>query len=219
VVGEAQEGERRNAEEFPISFGLAGGRVPDRSGDRSAGRAFDRQGQGGGRRRRHLFAASIYSAKFFERVRADYVEKPDDTNLIEGAINGMVTSLDPHSRYMNDKACAKCRRPPPRIGRARHRGHNGGRLVTVVAPIDDTPAAKAGIMSGDLITQIDEDAVQGLSLEQAVNKMKARQHQDQTQDPAQGQGRAARRHAQSRDHPGGVRCASTPKAAISAMSA
>jgi carboxyl-terminal processing protease len=109
----------------------------------------------------------------FERVRGDYVEKPDDTNLIEGAINGMVTSLDPHSRYMNDKAWREMQETTS--------GEFGGLgievtmedgLVKVVAPIDDTPAAKAGIMSGDLITQIDDDAVQGLSLEQAVNKMK-----------------------------------------------
>jgi carboxyl-terminal processing protease len=109
----------------------------------------------------------------FERVRSDYVEKPDDTNLIEGAINGMVTSLDPHSRYMNDKAWREMQETTS--------GEFGGLgievtmedgLVKVVAPIDETPAAKAGIMSGDLITQIDDEAVQGLSLEQAVNKMK-----------------------------------------------
>src|ERR1700724_3693600 len=109
----------------------------------------------------------------FERVRSDYVEKPDDTNLIEGAINGMVTSLDPHSRYMNDKAWREMQETTS--------GEFGGLgievtmedgLVKVVAPIDDTPAAKAGLLSGDLITQIDGEAVQGLSLEQAVNKMK-----------------------------------------------
>ncbi|MBV9530037.1 MAG: PDZ domain-containing protein, partial [Bradyrhizobium sp.] len=109
----------------------------------------------------------------FERVRADYVEKPDDTKLIEGAINGMVTSLDPHSRYMNDKSWREMQETTS--------GEFGGLgievtmedgLVKVVAPIDDTPAAKAGIMSGDLITQIDGEAVQGLTLEQAVNKMK-----------------------------------------------
>ncbi len=123
-------------------------------------------------------AADTYSqlnlfGEVFERVRSDYVEKPDDTSLIEGAINGMVTSLDPHSRYMNDKAWREMQETTS--------GEFGGLgievtmedgLVKVVAPIDDTPAAKAGIMSGDLITQIDDDAVQGLSLEQAVNKMK-----------------------------------------------
>jgi carboxyl-terminal processing protease len=109
----------------------------------------------------------------FERVRTDYVEKPDDAKLVEGAINGMITSLDPHSRYMNDGAWREMQETT--------HGEFGGLgievtmedgLVKVVAPIDGTPAAKAGIMSGDLVTQIDDDAVQGLTLEQAVNKMK-----------------------------------------------
>ena len=109
----------------------------------------------------------------FERVRADYVESPDDAKLIEGAINGMITSLDPHSRYMNDGAWHEMQDTT--------KGEFGGLgievtmedgLVKVVAPIDGTPAAKAGIMSGDLITMIDNEAVQGLTLEQAVNKMK-----------------------------------------------
>jgi carboxyl-terminal processing protease len=109
----------------------------------------------------------------FERVKADYVEKPSDSALVEGAINGMVTSLDPHSRYMNDKAWREMQETTS--------GEFGGLgievtmedgLVKVVAPIDDTPAAKAGILSGDFITQIDGEAVQGLTLEQAVNKMK-----------------------------------------------
>jgi carboxyl-terminal processing protease len=109
----------------------------------------------------------------FERVRADYVEKPDDAKLVEGAINGMVTSLDPHSRYMNDKSWRDMQETT--------QGEFGGLgievtmedgLVKVVAPIDDTPAARAGILSGDLITQINDDAVQGLTLEQAVNRMK-----------------------------------------------
>ena len=109
----------------------------------------------------------------FERIRADYVEKPDDGKLVEGAISGMVTSLDPHSRYMNEKAWRDMQETT--------HGEFGGLgievmmedgLVKVVAPIDETPAAKAGIMSGDFITQIDNDAVQGLTLEQAVNKMK-----------------------------------------------
>ena len=109
----------------------------------------------------------------FERVKSDYVEKPDDSKLVEGAINGMVSSLDPHSRYMNAKAWQEMQETTS--------GEFGGLgievtmedgLVKVVAPIDDTPAAKAGILSGDLITKIDGEAVQGLTLEQAVNKMK-----------------------------------------------
>jgi carboxyl-terminal processing protease len=109
----------------------------------------------------------------FERVKASYVEKPDHAKLIEGAITGMVTSLDPHSRYMNDKAWTEMQETTS--------GEFGGLgievtmeegLVKVVSPIDDTPASKAGIMSGDLISKIDGDAVQGMTLEQAVNKMK-----------------------------------------------
>lgn len=109
----------------------------------------------------------------FERVRNDYVEKPDDSKLVEAAISGMVTSLDPHSRYMNDKAWREMQETT--------HGEFGGLgievtmedgVIKVVAPMDDTPAAKVGIMSGDLITHINDEAVQGLTLEQAVNKMK-----------------------------------------------
>jgi carboxyl-terminal processing protease len=109
----------------------------------------------------------------FERIKSDYVEKPDDAKLIEASINGMVTSLDPHSRYMNEKAWRDMRETTS--------GEFGGLglevmmedgLIKVVAPIDDTPAAKAGIRSGDLITEVDGEAIDGLSLEQAVNKMK-----------------------------------------------
>jgi carboxyl-terminal processing protease len=109
----------------------------------------------------------------FERVRANYVEKPDNAKLIEGAITGMVTSLDPHSRYMNAKSWTEMQETTS--------GEFGGLgievtmedgLVKVVAPIDDTPASKAGLLSGDLIAKIDGEAVQGLTLEQAVNKMK-----------------------------------------------
>src|ERR1700728_2278335 len=109
----------------------------------------------------------------FERIKTDYVEKPDDAKLVEGAINGMITSLDPHSRYMNDSAWREMQETT--------HGEFGGLgievtmedgLIKVVAPMDDTPASKAGILSGDLVSQIDDEAVQGLTLEQAVNKMK-----------------------------------------------
>src|ERR1700744_3510279 len=113
----------------------------------------------------------------FERIRADYVEKPDDSKLVEGAINGMVTSLDPHSRYMNEAAWRDMQETT--------HGEFGGLgievtmedgVVKVVSPMDGTPAARAGILSGDFITYIDGDAVQGLTLEQAVNKMKGPVH-------------------------------------------
>src|SRR5487761_2239307 len=109
----------------------------------------------------------------FERVRADYVDKPDDSKLIESAIKGMVTGLDPHSSYMDPKSF--------RDMQVQTRGEFGGLgievtmedgLIKVVAPIDDTPAAKAGIMANDIITQLDGEQVQGLTLNQAVEKMR-----------------------------------------------
>src|SRR5437867_6025154 len=109
----------------------------------------------------------------FERVRADYVEKPDDSKLIEQAINGMLAGLDPHSSYMDSKSF--------RDMQVQTRGEFGGLgievtmedgLIKVVAPIDETPAAKAGIMANDIITHLDEEPVQGLTLNQAVEKMR-----------------------------------------------
>jgi carboxyl-terminal processing protease len=109
----------------------------------------------------------------FERIKTSYVEKPDDSKLMEGAINGMISALDPHSRYMNEKGWSDMQETT--------HGEFGGLgievtmedgLVKVVTPIDDTPAAKAGMLSGDVITQIDDEAIQGMSLEQAVSRMK-----------------------------------------------
>jgi len=109
----------------------------------------------------------------FERVRADYVERPDDSKLVESAINGMLAGLDPHSSYMDPKSF--------RDMQVQTRGEFGGLgievtmedgLVKVVAPIDDTPAAKAGVMANDVITHLDDEAVQGLTLNQAVDKMR-----------------------------------------------
>jgi carboxyl-terminal processing protease len=109
----------------------------------------------------------------FERVRADYVEKPDDSKLIESAINGMLAGLDPHSSYMDAKSF--------RDMQVQTRGEFGGLgievtmedgLIKVVAPIDDTPAAKAGVLANDIITKLDDDQVQGLTLNQAVEKMR-----------------------------------------------
>jgi len=109
----------------------------------------------------------------FERVRTHYVEKPDDSKLVESAINGMLNGLDPHSSFMDAKSF--------RDMQVQTRGEFGGLgievtmedgLVKVVAPIDDTPAAKAGVRAGDVITHLDDEAVQGLTLNQAVEKMR-----------------------------------------------
>ena len=111
----------------------------------------------------------------FDRVRSDYVEMPDEEKLIDSAINGMLAALDPHSSYMNAKRFQDMQ--------VQTRGEFGGLgievtmengLVQVVAPIDDTPAERAGILSNDLITHIDGEQVMGLTLSEAVDKMRGR---------------------------------------------
>lgn len=109
----------------------------------------------------------------FDRVRADYVEDPDESKMIEAAINGMLASLDPHSSYMNSKQFEDMS--------VQTKGEFGGLgievtmengVVKVVTPIDDTPAAKAGLMANDLITKIDGTDIQGMTLNEAVDKMR-----------------------------------------------
>ncbi|WP_315926090.1 S41 family peptidase [Mesorhizobium sp. SP-1A] len=109
----------------------------------------------------------------FERVRAQYVTPPDDKALVENAINGMLTSLDPHSSYMNAEEAQDMR--------VQTKGEFGGLgievtmendLVKVITPIDDTPAAKAGVLAGDYITKIDGTEVRGMTLNDAVDKMR-----------------------------------------------
>jgi carboxyl-terminal processing protease len=111
----------------------------------------------------------------FDRVRSDYVEEPDSEKLIDTAINGMLSGLDPHSSYMNPKRFKDMQ--------VQTRGEFGGlgievtmenEVVKVVAPIDETPAQKAGILSNDLITHIDGKEVRGLTLNEAVDKMRGK---------------------------------------------
>ena len=108
-----------------------------------------------------------------ERVRADYVDKPDDSMLIDAAINGMLAALDPHSAYLNPKNFKDMQ--------VQTRGEFGGLgievtmengMVKVVSPIDDTPASKAGLLTNDMITHLDGEQIVGLTLEQAVEKMR-----------------------------------------------
>jgi len=109
----------------------------------------------------------------FERVRAEYVEQVDDGKLIESAINGMLAGLDPHSSYMDAKAFLDMQsRTIGRFGGLGIEVTMEDGLVKVVAPIDETPAAKAGVMANDLISHIDDEPVQGLTLNQAVDKMR-----------------------------------------------
>jgi carboxyl-terminal processing protease len=109
----------------------------------------------------------------FERVRANYVRQVDDSELINAAINGMVSSLDPHSSYMDPKEFADMQ--------VQTRGEFGGLglevtqedgLVKVVTPIDDTPAAHAGVKTGDFISAIDGTSIQGMPLNDAVERMR-----------------------------------------------
>ena len=109
----------------------------------------------------------------FERVRADYVEDVTDEQLIEYAIEGMLANLDPHSSYLDARSY--------RDMQVNTRGEFGGLgievtmeggYVKVVSPIDDTPAFRAGVKAGDLITHLDGEQVQGLTLAQAVEKMR-----------------------------------------------
>ena len=131
----------------------------------------------------HTYSASSPNSEIYrqldlfgdvlERVRSDYVEKPDDAQLIESAINGMLSALDPHSAYLSPKNYKDMQ--------VQTRGEFGGLgievtmengIVKVVSPIDDTPAAKAGVQANDLITHLDNDQIVGLTLEQAVEKMR-----------------------------------------------
>ncbi|WP_410216400.1 S41 family peptidase [Paracoccus sp. (in: a-proteobacteria)] len=122
--------------------------------------------------------ASIYQqlelfGNVFERIRSDYVEAPDDKALIEAAINGMLTSLDPHSSFLSSDAYSDMQ--------TQTRGSFGGLgievsqeegMVKVVSPIDGTPAAEAGVQSGDFITHVNGEALLGLTLDQAVEMMR-----------------------------------------------
>ena len=108
-----------------------------------------------------------------QRVRSDYVEKPNDAKLIEAALNGMLSALDPHSGYLNPKQFHELQ--------VQTSGEFAGiglevtmedGAVKVVAPIEDTPAAKGGVQSGDFITAIDKKDIQGLTLEDAVEEIR-----------------------------------------------
>lgn len=111
----------------------------------------------------------------FERVRDNYVESVPDKKLVENALNGMLTALDPHSGYLDESNFEDMK--------VQTKGEFGGLgievtmengLVKVVSPIDDTPAARAGLKPGDLIVKIDEQDVSGLSLNDAVDKMRGK---------------------------------------------
>src|SRR5665213_1023279 len=112
----------------------------------------------------------------FERVRANYVRPVKDSELIDAAIQGMVSNLDPHSSYMDAKMYGDMQ--------ITTKGQFGGvgievtqedGLIKVISPIDGTPAAKAGIKSGDRIAAIDGTSIQGMALNDAIDKMRGPQ--------------------------------------------
>ena len=121
----------------------------------------------------NIYAQLDLFSDIFDRIRAQYVEQVDEKDLIEAAINGMLTSLDPHSSYLSEEDFADMREQT--------RGEFGGLgievtqedgFVKVVSPIDDTPAYDAGMQAGDFITHVDGESVLGLTLDEAVEMMR-----------------------------------------------
>jgi carboxyl-terminal processing protease len=108
-----------------------------------------------------------------EKIKSDYVESIENKEIVESAINGILSSLDPHSSFLNAKKLEDMK--------VQTKGEFGGLgievtlengFVKVISPIDDTPAYKAGIKAGDYITHLDKKSVIGLTLNEAVNKMR-----------------------------------------------
>ena len=151
-----------------VAFGPASGFLGDQIGSRFLPAAF---AQDAGRAETYRLLTLF--GDVFERVRAEYVEPVSDRDLVENAINGMLTGLDPHSNYMNAKSY--------RDMQVQTRGEFGGLgievtqeggFIKVISPIDDTPASRAGVKPGDLILALDGKTVEGLSLNDAVDKMR-----------------------------------------------
>jgi carboxyl-terminal processing protease len=120
-----------------------------------------------------IYRNLAFFGEVFDRVRKEYVDAPDEQELIRAAINGMLTSLDPHSNYLDPASFATVQEDTS--------GQFGGlgievtmenEVIKVVSPIDDTPAQRAGILANDLIVELDGKPVQGLSVDEAVSRMK-----------------------------------------------
>ena len=136
----------------------------------------------------------------FGRIKSDYVEPVDDKKLITEAINGMLTGLDPHSAYLDQDAFRELQ-----VGTQGEFGGLGIEVgmedgfVKVISPIDDTPASRAGLKPGDLIIKLDETTVKGMTLNDAVKRMRGKPNTaDHAHHRAQGRAQAARRHADAR---------------------
>jgi carboxyl-terminal processing protease len=111
--------------------------------------------------------------KILDMVQSNYVDKPDDGKLLNSAINGIIAGLDPHSSYMDAKSYRDMQvTTSGQFGGLGMQVNMEDGVLKVVSPIDDTPAAKAGILAGDIITQVDGTPIKGLNLSQAVEKMR-----------------------------------------------
>jgi carboxyl-terminal processing protease len=111
--------------------------------------------------------------KILDILRSDYVDKPDDSKLVTAAINGILGSLDPHSSYMDAKSYRDMQQTTSgQFGGLGMQVNMEDGVLKVVSPIDDTPAARAGILAGDVITKVDDTPTQGLNLNQAVDMMR-----------------------------------------------
>jgi carboxyl-terminal processing protease len=140
---------------FGLSFGLAPAAFADVTGNSDTYRLLTLFGD------------------VFERVRADYVDAVPDKDLVENSINGMLTGLDPHSNYMDAKAFRDMQvQTKGEFGGLGIEVTQDGGWIKVISPIDDTPAARAGVKAGDLITAINGKTVQGLALSDAVDQMR-----------------------------------------------
>ena len=146
---------------------------------------------------------SLFS-EAFERVRANYVRPVEDSELIDAAIQGMVSNLDPHSSYMDAKSWGDMQ--------IQTKGEFGGvgievtmedGLIKVVTPIDDTPASKAGLKTGDFIAAIDGNSIQGMVAERCHRQdARSGRQQGDAHRVAPGRKETLRRHAGACDHSG-----------------
>ena len=142
-------------------------------------------------------------AEVFGSIKANYVETVEDKKLITEAINGMLTGLDPHSAYLDQEAFKELQ-----VGTQGEFGGLGIEVgmedgfVKVVSPIEDTPAFRAGLKPGDLIIKLDDTPVKGMTLNDAVKRMRGKPKSSiKAHHPAQGRGEAVRGHDRARRHP------------------
>ncbi len=111
--------------------------------------------------------------RVFDIVRSNYVDKPDESKLVTSALNGMLSGLDPHSSYMDAKGFRDMQTETSgEFGGLGMQVTMDGEAVKVVSPIDETPAAKAGIMAGDVIVQVEGEPIKGLTLDKVVEKLR-----------------------------------------------